>query len=285
MNEVYPNDDGPQNYPMFTARYPEWVWRYYLSTGDRATLAGLLPDLVRLSDYICGTIDASTGLISGQPMSTNGDQRLRLRLQHRRRHDPEHRGASTPSTGSATVATLLGDAATAAIQTQRAAALAAAVNAQLIGGDGLYVDGLRTDGQQSAHVVAAGQRGRPGLRGGPPGPGCRGGGLCGLARHPPSSRTTAWSCCGPSTPAGGMPTWSGSSPTRSFPGWAVIIEAGGTFTWETWTPSDLIGDSMSHGWGSSALVAMQEVLLGAVPTRPGTEDRPPWSRSPLRPVG
>ena len=54
----------------------------------------------------------------------------------------------------------------------------------------------------------------------------------------------------------------------SLPGWAAIIKAGGTFTWETWTPSDLIGDSMSHGWGSSALVAIQEVLLGAVPIRP-----------------
>ena len=63
----------------------------------------------------------------------------------------------------------------------------------------------------------------------------------------------------------------------SFPGWAFIIKAGGTFTWETWTPSDLIGDSMSHGWGSSALVAMQEVLLGAVPTSsPRRTDRPHW---------
>jgi alpha-L-rhamnosidase len=48
----------------------------------------------------------------------------------------------------------------------------------------------------------------------------------------------------------------------SIPGWAHIVAAGGTFTWEVWSPSDLIGDSMSHGWGSSALVAMQETLLG-----------------------
>ena len=48
----------------------------------------------------------------------------------------------------------------------------------------------------------------------------------------------------------------------SVPGWAHIVAAGGTFTWEVWRPSDLIGDSMSHGWGSSALVAMQESLLG-----------------------
>ena len=57
----------------------------------------------------------------------------------------------------------------------------------------------------------------------------------------------------------------------SFPGWAAIIEAGGTFTWETWSPSDLIGDSMSHGWGSSALVAMQETLLGVSLAEPGTD--------------
>ena len=48
----------------------------------------------------------------------------------------------------------------------------------------------------------------------------------------------------------------------SIPGWAHIVAAGGTFTWEVWRPSDLIGDSLSHGWGSSALVAMQETLLG-----------------------
>ena len=61
----------------------------------------------------------------------------------------------------------------------------------------------------------------------------------------------------------------------SIPGWAHIVAAGGTFTWEEWKPSDLIGDSMSHGWGSSALVAMQETLLGV--TLPGA--RTPTARS------
>ena len=27
----------------FTERYPEWVWQYYLETGDRATLAAAVP--------------------------------------------------------------------------------------------------------------------------------------------------------------------------------------------------------------------------------------------------
>ena len=70
------------------------------------------------------------------------------------------------------------------------------------------------------------------------------------------------------------------------PGWAHIVAAGGTFTWETWTPSDLIGDSMSHGWGSSALVAMQETLLGVTlqePDRDGVVQvliRPPTRSLP-----
>ncbi len=55
------------------------------------------------------------------------------------------------------------------------------------------------------------------------------------------------------------------------PGWAHIVASGGTFVWETWTPSDFIGDSMSHGWGSSALVAMQETLLGATLEEPDTD--------------
>jgi alpha-L-rhamnosidase len=58
------------------------------------------------------------------------------------------------------------------------------------------------------------------------------------------------------------------------PGWAHILAAGGTFTWEDWAPSDLDGDSMSHGWGSSALVAMQEALLGVTFLPPGAGGSP-----------
>ena len=52
---------------------------------------------------------------------------------------------------------------------------------------------------------------------------------------------------------------------RKDPGWAHIVASGGTFTWEDWTPSDAQGDSMSHGWGSSALVAFQQDVLGVTP--------------------
>ena len=264
VNEVYPNDDGPQNYPTFTARYPEWVWRYYLSTGDIATLAALFPTLQRLSDFWAGTIDTATGLVSGQPLSTNGDRQYG--------YDYDTNADSTLNILTANafnrigeIASVLGHGGVAAAQAARGAALAGAVNSLLVRGDGLYVDGLTTAGAQSPHAsqltnAAALAYGIvPADR------------SAAVARYVASLDISV-------EPDHGMELLRGvhaggldSEVVRlltdtSFPGWAAILQSGGTFTWETWTPSDLIGDSMSHGWGSSALVAMQEVLLGATPT-------------------
>ena len=67
----------------------------------------------------------------------------------------------------------------------------------------------------------------------------------------------------------------------SEPGWANILAQGGTFTWEMWHPQDqdvltpplasLLGngDSRSHGFGSNVLVAIQQTMLGVIPTAPG----------------
>jgi alpha-L-rhamnosidase len=69
----------------------------------------------------------------------------------------------------------------------------------------------------------------------------------------------------------------------SEPGWANILARGGTFGWEVWNPvdNDVViggtplgsffgnGDSMSHGFSSNVLVAIQQSLLGVVPTTPG----------------
>jgi alpha-L-rhamnosidase len=67
----------------------------------------------------------------------------------------------------------------------------------------------------------------------------------------------------------------------SQPGWANILARGGTFTWEMWNPQDKDvltpplaslygnGDSRSHGFGSNVLVAIQQAMLGVIPTGPG----------------
>jgi alpha-L-rhamnosidase len=272
MNEVYPNDDGPQDYPTFSALYPEWVWRYYLSTGDEATLKGLLPNLSLLSDYFTGIIDASTGLISGQPMSTNGDNEYG--------YDYNTNADTTLNILAVNafrrigqVSTIAGDVGTASIQTQRASALTAAVNSHLLGADGLYVDGLRTNKEMSGHssqlanlsalaygIVPEAQIAR-------------------VAQYVASLNISVEPDHGMellrALHAGGRDADVVRILTDpSFPGWAAIIKSGGTFTWETWTLSDLIGDSMSHGWGSSALVAIQEALLGAVALAPPSHGPP-----------
>jgi alpha-L-rhamnosidase len=61
------------------------------------------------------------------------------------------------------------------------------------------------------------------------------------------------------------------------PGWAHILASGGTFCWESWTPSDLEQDSLSHGWGSGALVGLHEALLGATVLGPGSGTNPEQS--------
>jgi alpha-L-rhamnosidase len=282
VNEVYPNDDGPQDYPTFTALYPEWVWRYYLSTGDGATVVGLLPTLELLSDFLVGTIDGSTGLVSGQPLSTNGDNEYG--------YDYDTNADTTLNIlvvnsfrRIADVALLAGDDATAWTQAQRMSALTSAVNALLVTADGLYVDGLRTDGTQSAHSSQLANLAALAYGVAPTG------NEAAVAAHVASLDISVEPDHGMELVRALHAAGRDSDVVRiltdpSFPGWAAIIEFGGTFTWETWTPSDLIGDSMSHGWGSSGLVAVQEALLGAVPLAPAT-DGPPTLMAVIPPSG
>lgn len=262
VNEIYPNDDGAQDYPMFTALYPEWVWRYYLSTTDATTVVGLLPVLSRLSDYLVGTEDPSTGLMSNLPRSTNGDSQYGYDYETVADTTVNVLGANA-FTRIGQVAALAGNGSLSALQSQRATALADAVNAHLVLPSGLYSDGLRAGGDASpvssqlANVAALAY------------------GVVPVERVPAVARYVA-SLDISVEPDHGMELLRALHlggrdadvvrllTDSSIPGWAAILKAGGTFTWETWTPSDLIGDSMSHGWGSSALVAIQEALLGAV---------------------
>jgi alpha-L-rhamnosidase len=266
VNEIYPNDDGAQNYPSFTAFYPEWVWRYYLSTGDEATVTGLLPVLSFLSDWLVGTIDPSTGLMSGLPMSTNGDNEYGY--DYNTNADTMLNILSVNAFRRiGDVATLAGSAPVAAVQAQRAATLTSAVNTHMVGPGQLYIDGLRSDGTQStvasqlANAVALAYGVVPEAQ------------IATVARYVASLDISVEPDRGLEVLRALHAAGRDADVVRlltdsSFPGWAAILKAGGTFTWETWTPSDLIGDSMSHGWGSSALVAVQEALLGVTPVAP-----------------
>jgi alpha-L-rhamnosidase len=52
------------------------------------------------------------------------------------------------------------------------------------------------------------------------------------------------------------------------PGYAQILKEGATFTWESWDARQT-GDSESHGWGSTVLSVLQDDVLGVRVTAPG----------------
>ncbi|HXA74737.1 MAG TPA: family 78 glycoside hydrolase catalytic domain [Acidimicrobiales bacterium] len=269
VNVVYPYGFGARDIPTFTERYPEWLWRYYVSTGDLATAVLLYPSAAKVSDYLWSARQAGTGLLYGLADVPEGDPTYGYDLGV---------AADTVSNvlainafnRTASLAQLARDSGGAVVQQQRSAALTAAVNAQLARADGVYVDGVDANGAQSTHAsqeanaLALAYAVVPAERVGAVGAYVASLGLDVGPNHGLELlRALA---------AAGRPDDMVHVLTdRSVPGWAHVLAAGGTFTWETWTPSDLIGDSMSHGWGSSALVAMQETLLG-VSLRPPNPD-------------
>lgn len=259
-NAVYPNDDGARFYGTFTARYPEWLWRYYASTGDRATAILFYPSVSKVADWLWSARQAGNGLLYGLADQSNGDTVYGYDLSV---------AADTASNVLAVnafnrvsqLAELAGDDTGAALWQERAAQLTAAVNATLRRPDGVYVDGVLPSGAQSSSASQEANALPLAYGVVPPGDSERVGAyVASLGIH-----------LGPNhglellrgLTAAGMPDAVVRTLTdSSIPGWAHIVAVGGTFTWEVWSPSDLIGDSMSHGWGSSALVAMQETLLG-----------------------
>ena len=270
-NAVYPNGDGARYYATFSARYVEWLWRYYASTGDRTTAILLYPSASKVAAWLWSARQASTGLLYGLGDTSNGDPVYGYDLSV---------AADTASNVLAVnafnrvaqLAVVAADAGGAALWPARAAELAGAVNATLRRPDGVYVDGVDANGAQSgsasqeanALALAYGVVPASGLSA----VGAHVEGL-GIDVGPNHGLELLRGLAAAGRPEAVVRTLTDAS----IPGWAHIVAVGGTFTWEQWSPSDLIGDSMSHGWGSSALVAMQETLLGVTfldPDQDGT---------------
>jgi alpha-L-rhamnosidase len=159
------------------------------------------------------------------------------------------------------------------MQLSRSAGVAKAVNRWLVRDDGLYVDGLRADhtrspnASQEANARALAYGLVPASRLSTVGKYVA---SLGISVEPDQGMELLRALHAAGLDADVVTTLTDASK----PGWAWILTHGGTFCWEAWQLSDLIGDSMSHGWGSSALVAMQEALLGVVPAVPSAGEPP-----------
>ncbi len=269
VNAVYPNGDGARDFPTFTEKYVDWIWRYYLSTGDIDTLASLQTTVQNISDYLQNAVDPTTGLITGLALGSNGDPIYGYDLDTVADTTINVMGVNAFNR-IGLIAGVLGDTGQVTLQASRSASLKAAVNARLVRADGVYVDGLHADGSLSSHASQQVNAAALAYDVDPPARvkvvGAYVAGL-GISVSPDHGLELLRALH-----AAGLDNELVDTLTNTrIPGWAHIVKAGGTFTWEVWVPSDDIGDSMSHGWGSCALVAMQEVLLGVVPVAPPSD--------------
>jgi alpha-L-rhamnosidase len=269
VNAVYPNGDGGRDIPIFTERFPEWMWRYYVATGDRPTVLSMYPAAQKVADYIWAARDPATGLLNGLAEGSNGDPVYGYDLNVTLDTTSNVLGVNAFNR-IAQLAVVAGDTAGAATQMGRATQLTTAINGQVVRPGGIYTDGLLPSGARSAH--ASQEANALALAYGvvPPAQMATVGAYVaklGLSVGPVHGLELLRGLAN----AGLVEDMVRTLTDSSIPGWAHIVAAGGTFTWETWQPSDLIGDSMSHGWGSSALVAMQETLLG-VTLQPPDDD-------------
>jgi alpha-L-rhamnosidase len=271
VSDIYPTGYGAQSYVSFTALYPEWVWRYYLSTGDLEEITALYPTLVRLTNYLWRAVHADTGLVTlplapsadsnyGYDFNTAADTSINIL-------------SSNAFKRVSQIANQVGDTRGATAQLARSTSVAKAVNHWLVNSNGLYIDGLRSDHTRSSHASQE-SNSRALAYGMVPASRAEAVGKyvasLGISVEPDQGMELLRALHVAGLDSDVVSTLTDSSR----PGWAWILTHGGTFCWEAWELSNVIGDSMSHGWGASALVAMQEVLLGVVPALPATGEPP-----------
>ena len=262
INKIYPTGLGAEDIDEFSEIYAEWAWQYWLHTGDRPLLHEVYPVLVKLSGYVHGAVDRSTGLVTGlQTSESSYPYRVATRLNIL--------GANV-FRRTADVAEALGrPAAEVNRQRGRQAALTAALNQHLTRADGIYVDGLaggalasRASQEVNACAVVYDVVPARHLK-------AVGSYVAGLGMH--AEPQTAAEVIRTLAIVGDFDQLVARLTDASINGWANILSRGATFCWEVWQPSDANGDSMSHGWGSNVLVEIQQWLLGVRPSSAGFE--------------
>ena len=279
INKLYPTGIGPGNIPESSEMYPDWVWRYWERTGDRATVAKLLPVVERVSDLVWRNVKRSDGLVTNFKGTSGFSYPTDTLLNVLAVDDFDRVADLEAALGHSTVE-----------NRHRAAVVRHGINAHLVAPDGVYYSGL----DANRHPVLGG----PGSLNAETRQGDNAYALF-FGIVPPSRRALVEryvASHGISTPpifAGDMLQEIGRSGNDRAalrlltdahePGWANILARGGTFGWEVWNPDDRDvivggtflgsffgnGDTMSHGFSANVLVAIQQSLLGVRPTSPG----------------
>jgi alpha-L-rhamnosidase len=261
VNKIYPTGLGALDINESTEIYAEWVWQYWMHTGDRALVATVYPVLQRIADYVQRAVSPSTGLVTSLPATNNYypfPVSTRLNVL----------GANVFRRTAQLAEALRRPGREVDLQRHRQASVTAAINRRLTRSDGTYVDGLLAGGaptstaSQTSSACAAAYGIVPAAD------------LATVAAYvrdlgmqaPPQN---AGEVLATMAAAGLYDDLVERLVDATTDGWANILSRGATFTWEVWDPSDIVGDSMSHGWGSTMVPEIQRSLLGVRPTAPG----------------
>jgi alpha-L-rhamnosidase len=260
LNAVYPNGDGQRDIPDYTERFPNWLLRYYQTTGDSALLADAHDTAQNVAEYIWKYVNATTGLVtnlaggSGQYQYGIVDWPAGERFSYDMTTTVNILAVDAMRSMAA-IATALGRPATeTSLYQGRADQLTTAINAKLLRADGIYIDGLTSAGKQSTHASQIANSYAVAF---------------GVA---PSS---SWSQIGTYVAGLGMQ----QGPMTAHFLLQALNDAGKTdqviarltdktgIGWANILSHE--GNSESHGWGAEALVDILESLLGLQLTGPG----------------
>jgi alpha-L-rhamnosidase len=290
-NAVYPNGDGKRDIPDFSLMMPEWAEEYHLRTGDLALVAELLPHLRATADYALRYV-ATEGPTAGLVTELGGGSGPYLHgivdwpAPGRFGYDMDCAAKTTVNAqaysalmSTARLCSLAGQEDAAIRYASHARTLAETIRARLRV-DGVMVDGLHSNGTPSthasqhatsfplslgitdpAHAAADAQRiAAQGMRQGP------------MTVH---RLVRALLSEGLTDAVLDLLTNSDQ------PGWARLLEAGASFTWEAWELADGTDYSQSHAWSASVVKEILEFLLGVRVSVPGGSEviiEPPVSR-------
>lgn len=280
-NAVYPNGDGKRDIPDYSLMFVNWVWRYYLETGDEATLARAYADVRDTADYVLRHIpdDGPTaGLVtrlaggSGQYLYGIVDWpapgRFGYDMSAAARTTINAQSVDVLRTVAAIGEVVGAPADEVATYAEAGDALAARMNETLRRPDGVYVDGLAADGSQSSH---AGQHSTSYAIAYGIAPEDDHDDLAehlagmGLRQGPMTAHWLLQALGDADRPDAVLELLTNEDDL----GWANILAQDGTFTWEAWSLDPGTNFSESHGWGSQAAVDILQTLLGVRVSSPG----------------
>ena len=135
INKIYPTGLGAEDIDEYSEIYAEWVWQYWMHTGDRLLLQEVYPVLMKLGSYVENAVDRSTGLVTGlQTSEASYPYRVATRLNIL--------GANVFRRTADVAEALDRPSAEATRHRRLQAALTTALNKHLTRSDGIYVDGL-----------------------------------------------------------------------------------------------------------------------------------------------